>query len=68
MQRIAHVGNGGTPLKLAANAPFSFRIGLSIAPNRHPHPRGPELRHFTWAGDDRYTRVGSKLSVEGVFG
>jgi hypothetical protein len=53
-QRIAHVGNGGTPLKLAANAPFSFRIGLSIAPNRHPHPRGPELRHFTWAGDDRY--------------
>jgi hypothetical protein len=53
-QRIAHVGGGGTPLKLAANKPFSFRIGLSVAPSRLSHPRRSELRHFTWAGDERF--------------
>lgn len=53
-QRIAHVGAGGAPLTLPAGKPFSFRIGFSVAPNRHPHPRGRELRHFTWAGDDRH--------------
>jgi hypothetical protein len=53
-QRIAHVGEGGDPFKLAAGKPFSFRIGLCVAPHRHPHPRNPELRHFTWVGDDRH--------------
>ena len=53
-QRIARVGDGGTPFTLAANNPFSFRVGLCVTPNRHPHPRRSELRHFTWIGDDRY--------------
>ena len=53
-QRIARVGEGGTPLTLAAGKPFSFRLGLSVAPNRRQHPRSSELRHFTWVGDDRY--------------
>ena len=52
-QRIASVGAEGEPLKLAAGKPFSFRVGMCIAPQRHPHPRNPELRHFTWIGDDK---------------
>jgi len=53
-QRIARIGEGGTPFKLAAGKPFSFRVGLCVTPNRHPHPRRAELRHFTWIGDDKY--------------
>ncbi|MCC6491487.1 MAG: hypothetical protein IT424_00515 [Pirellulales bacterium] len=52
-QRIARIGDGGSPLQLPAGKPFSFRLGLCVAPNRHPHPRSSELRHFTWVGDDR---------------
>ena len=53
-QRIAHVGPNAEPFKLAAGKPFSFRVGLSVAPQRHPHPRKRELRHFTWVGDDAH--------------
>jgi hypothetical protein len=53
-QRIVHVGDGGEKLTLAAGKPFSFRFGMCVAPQRLPHPRHSELRHFTWIGDDAY--------------
>jgi hypothetical protein len=53
-QRIVHIAPGQPPHVLPAGKPFSFRIGLCVAPNRHPHPRSSELRHFTWVGDDRH--------------
>ncbi len=53
-QRIVHVAEGGEKFNLPAGKPFSFRIGMCVAPQRHPHPRRPELRHFTWVGDDAH--------------
>ena len=31
--------------------PFTFRVGIAIAPNRLPHPRLHDLRMFIWIGD-----------------
>jgi hypothetical protein len=53
-QRIARVEESGAPLLLPADKPFSFRLGLCVAPQRHAHPRKSALRHFTWIGDDRF--------------
>jgi hypothetical protein len=53
-QRIVHVGDGGEKFTLPAGKPFSFRIGMCVAPQRDPHPRRSELRHFTWIGDDAH--------------
>ncbi len=39
---------------LKANSPFTFRVGISVAPNRLPHRRSHDLRMFAWIGDDKH--------------
>ncbi len=53
-QHIVHVGEKGEPYLLKAGEPFTFRIGLAVAPNRLPHPRRQDLRMFIWIGDEKY--------------
>lgn len=53
-QHIIHVGEGGAPYTLRAGEPFTFRVGLAVAPNRHPHPRWRDLRMFIWVGDEKH--------------
>lgn len=50
-QHVVSVGPEGKPYVLGGGREFRFRVGISVAPNRHPHPRGPDLRHFVWIGD-----------------
>ena len=54
VQHIIHeaVSGGGHVLK--ANSPFTFRVGISVAPNRLPHRRSHDLRMFAWIGDDKH--------------
>ncbi len=54
VQHIIHIGADGTPYTLPANTPFTFRLGLAVAPNRLPHPRWRDLRMFIWVGDDTH--------------
>lgn len=53
-QYLIRTGAGGTPYTLRAGDTFTFRTGLAVAPNRHPHPRRRDLRMFIWVGDERY--------------
>lgn len=53
-QHIIHVGEKGEPYSIKAGNPFTFRVGLAIAPNRLPHPRRHDLRMFIWIGDEKY--------------
>ena len=53
-QYLVHVAPGDKPYLLKAGEPFTFRIGLSVAPNRRPHPRLHDLRMFTWIGDEKF--------------
>lgn len=53
-QHIIHVGEKGEPYVLKTGEPFTFRIGLAVAPNRLPHPRRHDLRMFIWIGDEKY--------------
>ena len=53
-QYIARIAPGDPPLVLKAGEEFSFRTGISVAPNRLPSPRTPELRMFIWIGDAKY--------------
>jgi hypothetical protein len=53
-QYIVHVAPGDQSYLLKAGEEFSFRVGISIAPNRLPHPRTHDLRLFTWIGDAKY--------------
>ncbi|MCA1901304.1 MAG: hypothetical protein LDL53_03665 [Candidatus Hydrogenedens sp.] len=53
-QHIIHVGEKGNPYILKAETPFTFRIGLAVAPNRLPHLRRHDLRMFIWIGDEKY--------------
>ncbi|MGC8844340.1 MAG: hypothetical protein ACP5QY_00670 [Candidatus Hydrogenedens sp.] len=53
-QHIVHVGEKGEPYVLKASKPFTFCIGLAVAPNRLPHPRRHDLRMFIWIGDEKY--------------
>jgi hypothetical protein len=46
------VGSEGYVLK--AHTPFTFRVGISIAPNRARHPRWRDLRMFIWVGDEKH--------------
>lgn len=39
---------------LKANEPFTFRVGMSVAPSRLPHKRASDLRMFAWIGDDKH--------------
>ena len=53
-QYLVHVAPGDKPYVLKAGEVFTFRAGISVAPNRRPHPRLHDLRMFTWIGDARY--------------
>lgn len=53
-QYIVHVAPGDPPYMLQAGEEFSFRVGISVAPNRLPHPRTHDLRMFTWIGDAKF--------------
>lgn len=53
VQRIANIGPAAAPLVLKAGQEFTFRVGISVAPNRLPHPRLRDLRMFVWIGDGK---------------
>lgn len=54
IQRIVRENpDDGSFLTLKANEPFTFRVGLSVVPNRVAHRRTPDLRMFAWVGDDK---------------
>lgn len=53
-QYLVHVAPGDQPFRLKAGAAFNFRTGISVAPNRRPHPRMHDLRMFTWIGDVKF--------------
>jgi len=53
-QHLIHVGPDAAPFTMRAGEPFTFRVGLAVAPNRLPHPRRPDLRMFIWVGDERH--------------
>ena len=53
-QYLVHVAPGDQPYLLKAGEEFVFRVGISVAPNRLPHPRTHDLRMFTWIGDAKY--------------
>ncbi len=52
-QYIIHVAPGDRPYLVKAGEPFTFRLGISVAPNKFPHPRTHDLRMFTWIGDGK---------------
>lgn len=53
-QYVARVAPGDKPYVLKAGEPLTFRVGISVAPNRLPHPRMNDLRMFVWIGDAKY--------------
>ncbi len=53
-QYLVHVAAGDQPYVLKAGEPFTFRVGISVAPCRLPHPRLHDLRMFCWIGDEKY--------------
>lgn len=53
-QHIIRVAPGDEPFVLKAGEEFSFRTGISVAPNRLPHPRAHDLRMFIWIGDAKF--------------
>ncbi len=53
-QQIVDVGEGGDTYRLKAAEPFRLRFGISVAPNRLPHPRRHDLRMFIWVGDAKH--------------
>ncbi|MCZ2080645.1 MAG: hypothetical protein LC130_37225 [Bryobacterales bacterium] len=54
VQHIVNESPSGDGLVLEANSPFTFRVGLSLAPNRPAHRRSHDLRMFAWIGDDKH--------------
>ncbi|MGZ5517594.1 MAG: hypothetical protein ACXWJX_07845 [Limisphaerales bacterium] len=53
-QYLIHVAPGDEPYLLKAGEEFSFRVGISVAPNRIAHRRQHDLRMFAWIGDAQY--------------
>ncbi|MDI9372207.1 MAG: hypothetical protein QM840_04215 [Verrucomicrobiota bacterium] len=53
-QYLIRIAPGDPPRVLKAGEPLTFRVGLSVAPNRRPHPRMHDLRMFTWIGDEKH--------------
>lgn len=53
IQYVVHERPSDDGFRLKAGEPFSFRLGLSVVPNRIPHRRSPDLRMFAWIGDDK---------------
>jgi len=54
VQHIVNERPSGDRYLLKANSPFTFRVGMSVAPHRLPHRRGHDLRMFAWIGDDQH--------------
>jgi hypothetical protein len=54
VQKIVALGPGDEPFVLKADGGCTFRVGLSVAPNRLPHPRWRDLRMFVWIGDVKH--------------
>ena len=53
-QYLVHMASGDKPYVLKAGETFAFRVGISVAPNRLPHPRAHDLRMFVWIGDAKF--------------
>jgi len=53
-QYAVHLAPTAAPYILSASNGLSFRVGISLAPNRLPHRRAQDLRMFTWIGDANY--------------
>lgn len=53
-QYLVHVAPGDKPYVLKAGEEFSFRVGISVTPNRIAPPRIHDLRMFAWIGDGKY--------------
>ena len=53
-QYLVHVGPGDAPYVLKEGEEFSFRVGMSLAPNRIAPRRMHDLRMFAWIGDPKY--------------
>src|ERR1035437_9349457 len=53
-QYLVHIAPGDAPFVLKGGEEFSFRVGISVAPNRLPHPRARDLRMFIWIGDEKF--------------
>jgi len=53
-QYLVRIAPGDKPYVLKAGEPFTFRVGISVAPSRLPHPRLHDLRMFTWIGDEKH--------------
>ncbi len=54
-QHVISIGSGGKPYLLKGGEAFTFRVGISIAPNKLPHPRRRDLRMFIWVGDKKHS-------------
>lgn len=50
-QHIVRLDAGAPAHTLPAGQPFTFRVGLGLAPNRPAHRRTGDLRMFVWIGD-----------------
>jgi hypothetical protein len=50
-QFLVHIAKGDKPYLLKAGQEFRYRLGISVVPNKLPHPRSRDLRMFTWIGD-----------------
>ena len=53
-QYLLHVAPGDKPYLLKASEPFTFRVGISVTPNRVASARLPDLRMFAWVGDAKF--------------
>ncbi|MDD2474388.1 MAG: twin-arginine translocation signal domain-containing protein [Dysgonamonadaceae bacterium] len=53
-QYLVHIAPRDQPYLLKAGEEFNFRVGISVAPNRLPHPRTHDMRMFTWIGDAKF--------------
>ncbi len=53
VQHVVREPSADRGLRLKAGESFSFRVGVSVVPNRKPHRRSPDLRMFAWIGDDK---------------
>jgi len=53
-QYLLQVAPGDQPFVLKAGEDFSFRVGISVAPNRIAPPRLHDLRMFAWVGDAKF--------------
>ncbi len=52
-QNIINIGPSGSPFLMKAGEEFTFRTGISLAPNRLPHRRTRDLRMYIWIGDQK---------------